>query len=381
MSVNSPAPTLRDFSIDIIKGLGCILMVMAHMPFKMGFYKYLTFVGGFAPVLFFSAAGITAAFQAQKYQTGPVLSNYFFLFFLGFALNGFHSPDYLHTPPVHFDMISNIALCSIIVYLLEHYLKPSTWMYLLMGISCFLIKLGFDLVLPVEGHPWLSGTLLSHVGAFPIFPWLFLYFLGVFAYRISISSNFVWAVTTLTIYLFLGFTGLILDYRSKYDMSVGYFLLSCLLLFVLFSLVRKFAGAYELSSGNILFFLGRNSLLFLFTHFAVIRILSGRLQLEINVMLFKHYPFMFWILILSITLMAMTAFIYASHFTWIQNQFNKIWIWILLVVLVIIIPALLMQDGLIRWAELGLGIIVGLYYQYLRAALLSVNKRAALLQS
>ncbi len=48
--------TTRDLSLDLLKGLGCVLRVLAHESIKVGFYRYrnFTFLGGFAPVPFYA---------------------------------------------------------------------------------------------------------------------------------------------------------------------------------------------------------------------------------------------------------------------------------------------------------------------------------------
>ena len=359
----------RDLSLDVLKGLGCLLMIMAHAPFKIGIYRQFTFLGGFAPVPFYAVVGVTASFQAQKYKPRVVILNYLFLFLLGFALNAFNSPDLLHPPVIHFDIIQIIAIGSLAVYLLEYYVKPSAWTYLILGVLSFLIKLLLDVLLPAQNYTLLAGILLTYSGTFPIFPWLFLFFLGVFAYRLSLSWNLGWAAISMAVFVLLSLVGFALDYRSKFDMSVGYFLLSCLLLFGLFFLARKFEFFQRQSSFNPLIFFGQNSLLFLFVHFAVIGLLSGRLQLDENVRLFRIYPFLFWLLIIALTWILMAAFIYSSRLPWLEKQFDKIWIWILLTVFVLVIPAILSHNGLIRWTEAGLGVIAALYYHQLARAL------------
>lgn len=359
----------RDLFLDVLKGLGCLLMIMAHMPFREGNYKYFTFVGGFAPILFFVVAGVTASFQAQRHPVRSTLLNYLCLFLLGFALNGFHSPDFLLSPVIHFDMISTIALCSVIVYLLEFYARPRLWVWLLLGFLSFVIKWLLAIILPVESHPSLAGVLLPHVGTFPLIPWLFLFLFGVAAYRTGILFNFSLAVLALGTYLVLDTSGFLLDYRNKFDMSVGYFLLACLILFTSFSVIRKFVSVFPPSSKNFLVFLGRNSLLFLFLHFGVIRVLSGRFQLEKQVQLFKQNPAFFWLFILMVTLVVMVFLVYLAQRMPFEKLFHRVWIWIVLIALVLITPLLLRHDGLIRWLEIGFGILGGLYYPHLRHAL------------
>jgi fucose 4-O-acetylase-like acetyltransferase len=371
---NSMQSKTRDFSLDVLKGLGCLLMVMAHVPVRVGVYRNLTFIGGFAPVLFYSVVGVTAVFQAQKYKPRAVVLNYLFLFLLGFALNGFNSPDFLLPPAIHFDIIQIIAIGSLAVYFFEYYFKPPTWAYLALGILFFLIKLALDALMPADKYPLLAGLVLTYTGTFPIFPWLFLFFLGVFAYRIALKWDLGWALVCIAIYLALFLTGFNLDYKSKYDMSIGYFLLSCLLLFGMFFLARKFHFLEKQSSLNPVMFFGQNSLLFLFVHFAVIAMFTDRLQWNENIRLFNRYPVSFFIFVAIVTWVLMLILVYAAKIPWLEIKFEHVWVWILFTVLVFGV-ALIPHKGLVRWSEAGLGIIVSLYYHRLSHALKGTSPR------
>jgi hypothetical protein len=343
-------------------------MIMAHAAFKTGLYRQLTFLGGFAPVPFYAVVGVTAAFQAQRYPPRPVLLNHLFLFLLGFALNGFNSPDFLRPPVIHFDIIQIIAIGSLAVYLVEYYFKPPAWVYLMVGILSFLIKLGLDVILPARDYPLLAGLLLTYSGTFPIFPWIFLFFLGVFAYRLAVPWNLGWTVISAGLFLALALAGFDLDYRSKYDMSVGYFLLSCMLLFGLFFLVRQFRILGRGSAFNPILFFGQNSLLFLFVHFAAIAFFGLRLQWTDDVHIFKTHPFLFWLFIFLFVWALMALLVAAARIRWLESAFDPLWVWVCLTLLVLTVP-LIPHNGLVRWAEVGLGIIAALYYHRLSLAL------------
>jgi hypothetical protein len=344
-------------------------MIMVHASFKAGIYKQLAFLGGFAPVPFYAVAGVTAGFQAQRYPPRPVILNYLFLFLIGFALNGFNSPDYLRPPVIHFDIIQIIALGSLTVYLLEYYLRPAAPVYLVLAVVSFLIKLGLDIILPVQDHPLLAGILLPYSGTFPIFPWLFLFFLGVYAYRLSLSWELGWALLLIGTYFLLSRAGFELNYRSKYDMSTGYFLLSCILLFGMFLAARGIAIFRRASALVPLTFLGRNSLLFLFVHFSAIAFFSLRLQWNEEVRLFTALPFTYWLFILLVVLIAMAVLLRAAQVKWLETIFDRIWAWIALILLIVAVAAVIPHNGLVRWIEAGLGILAALYYHRLARAL------------
>jgi len=358
----------RDLSLDILKGLGCLLMIMAHLPFKTGLYKDLTFLGGFAPVPFYAVVGITALFQARKYPPRPVILNYLILFLLGFALNGFNSPDFMRPPVIHLDIVSIIAIGAVAVYLVEYYFKPPAWVYLILGVISFLVKLGLDILLPAQNYPLLAGILLPYSGTFPIIPWLFLFFMGVYVYRAGWKWNLFWLVVSLLIFTVLSATGFNLDYRSKFDMSAGYFLLSCILLFGLFLVFMSFKIFNKSSALNPILFFGQESLLFLFVHFGAIALFSLQLHWQDRLPLMKHHLFLMWLWIFFVTWVVMILLLYLARVNPLHSIFDRIWVWVLLAALVLTVP-LIPNNEFVRWAAVVLGVIAALHYHQLSRAL------------
>jgi fucose 4-O-acetylase-like acetyltransferase len=358
----------RDLSLDVLKGLGCLLMIMAHLQIQTGFYKQLTFLGGFAPVPFYAVVGVTTLFQTQKYKPRSVLLNFLFLFLIGFALNGFNSPDFLRPPVIHLDIISIIAVGAIAVYLVEYYFKPSAWIYLVLGVLCFLIKLALDVLLPVKDYPLLAGLILPYSGTFPVIPWLFLFFLGVYVYRAGWKWNLFWMIFAMVVFVSLALIGFNLDYRSKFDMSLGYFLLSCVFLFALFLVFSKIKIFESPSALNPIVFFGQNSLLFLFVHFCFISLFELQLQRNGGLTVFNDHLFLRWLSIFAVTWIAMAALLYLAKINPLRSFFDRIWIWILLAILILTIP-LIPNNEFVRYAEVVLGIIAALHYHQLSRAL------------
>ncbi|MDV2991731.1 MAG: hypothetical protein N4J56_001385 [Chroococcidiopsis sp. SAG 2025] len=57
----------RDSSLDVIEGLACIMMILAHATLgsqESTLVKNLAFFGGFAPTLFYAVSDVTNMFQA-----------------------------------------------------------------------------------------------------------------------------------------------------------------------------------------------------------------------------------------------------------------------------------------------------------------------------
>jgi len=81
--LNTGGETSRDHSLDLLKGVACVLMLLAHTHLQIDLpSKALTFLGNFTPVLFFAVSGITANFQARKYPVAGILSTYVMIFIL-----------------------------------------------------------------------------------------------------------------------------------------------------------------------------------------------------------------------------------------------------------------------------------------------------------
>lgn len=82
----------RDIGLDILKGIGCLLMIVAHSNLSLRGYKPFAFHGGFAPALFFAVSGVTAGFQAARYAPRGVLLSYLFCFCWVSVLIGLPTP-------------------------------------------------------------------------------------------------------------------------------------------------------------------------------------------------------------------------------------------------------------------------------------------------
>ncbi|MDD2922156.1 MAG: heparan-alpha-glucosaminide N-acetyltransferase domain-containing protein [Anaerolineales bacterium] len=356
--MKSAAP--RDASIDLLKGVGCLVMIVAHSSLNLGGYEVFKFWGGLAPVLFFSAVGVTAAFQAQKYKPRGVLLTYAFLILLGFSFNRITDPGFLKE--VEFDIIQMVAVGSSAVYLLEYYLRPRVWIYFLLGALAF----GFKFILQfVFAGVSISGltNLFFPPGIFPIFPWLFLFFFGLFAYRIDNYVNLGLALGFGALLFSLRQINIALDLENKWDMSFGYFLACSILLFAAFFVLRAIPFFQQRRNG-LLTFLGKNSLLFLYVHFPIILYLKEIRIHRASKLIFQH-PYLFWILVLGLTLIAMFVLIWLAKWKVAAQVFSRLSVWIAMALLVFAVGILIPSE---RWTyviEIGLGILTALFYPQL----------------
>ena len=56
----------RDVTLDILKGIGCLFMIVAHSSLNFGGYERFKFWYGLAPVLFFFRSGCHRRLASPK---------------------------------------------------------------------------------------------------------------------------------------------------------------------------------------------------------------------------------------------------------------------------------------------------------------------------
>jgi len=337
--------------LDVLKGIGCVLMVVAHSKLKMWNYEDYEFWGNLAPALFFSVAGVTALFQSRK-PAREMLLLYGFIFVLGFSYSGLIDAKFLSQ--FHFEIIQTIALGVLTVYFVERFLHPNVWLYLILGIAAF----GLDKALQPLGWQSLEGILISP-GLFPFIPWLSLFFLGAFAYRANNSHNLILFVGLILLYYAL-FGSHIPDVNeSKWRFLLDFFLASSACLFLAFFLIRSIPILSHPAINWLAIFWGTYSLLFLYIHLILIRFFR-LYELQRNIELIWNHPWLFWVLVWVSTTLAMLAITYLSH--WFEAPFQRLYIWIALIALIFVIPFLPIKETYMSYLEFGLGVIFAVYY-------------------
>jgi hypothetical protein len=349
----------RDNTIDILKGIGCLVMIVAHSSLNIGGYDRFKFWGGLAPVLFFSATGVTAAFQAQKYRPRGVLLTYAFLFLLGFSFNRITDPGFIKE--IEFDIIQIVAVGSTAVYLLEYYFRPRTWVYLFLGLLAYGLKFALQRILAGTVIAGLTNTLIPP-GIFPIFPWLFLFFLGLFAYRAHPYLSLGLAAGFGAALFLLQQAHIPMDIDNKWDMSPGYFLVSVVLLFSTFFVLRLASTrGSPLKYTGLLTFVGRNSLLFLYVHFPIILSLK-EIRVHRKVQLIFQQPYLFWLLVLGLTLAVMLFLVWSAKWKPAARVFDDLAAWIVLTMLVFGVGLFVSSERLVYIMEVGLGLVTAMFY-------------------
>ncbi|MEK4326644.1 hypothetical protein MKX70_12480 [Paenibacillus sp. FSL R7-0312] len=96
-------------------------------------------VAGVAPVLFFAVSGVTTTLQVKRRSFSSLLGFYVLFAVIGFANNLMWRPDVQAFRIM--DVPQIIALGVLSVYLLEKYLKPPLYLYLLLSLAVFALRI------------------------------------------------------------------------------------------------------------------------------------------------------------------------------------------------------------------------------------------------
>lgn len=326
----------RDNTLDYIKAFGCILMMIAHLGIvnPADNIAYISvFICGIAPYFFFAVAGITAAKQAKRYNTLGVLITYILIGIIGLSFNG--QLPHLMLNLYAWEILQIIAFGGAFIFLIQKYLKPSNYVYLIIALCIILIKFSADF-LHVPGV--LSGILFAPDGiygegidvlkypGFPIFPWLYLFPLGVYCYN---CKNWVNGTLGFVIAIVLVFYSVVLgdiEVFKKWDMSVAYFLFATSMQFTVFFIFRSLKCDSKILSGPLVF-LGRNSLMFLFVHITALFITKA-ITGQIN------NQYISWLVALILSLL----FVWLGACAPSLEVFSKKWSWVFLMAFVLILP-------------------------------------------
>jgi fucose 4-O-acetylase-like acetyltransferase len=356
----------RDLSLDFLKGVACILMVFSHAAIKTTnpILLGLGYFGSFAAILFFSVTGITAWMQADHRTPKEILPPYMILFVAGFSLNGMVQIDFYKEFEVQ--MLQIIALGASLVFLVEHYFHPRTFYFFIIGVLLYFIKLLGDLLAQsvffsqIFNSSWLQGWLFPP-GTFTVIPWLFVFFLGVYAYQASARINLY--LSFLPIAIFLGLlvysqNPAQIDLVNKWDMSLSYFLFSCFSLFFSFALVKMFPIKNENIASRFLLFLGRNSLLFLYVHIFVVNVLF-RLG-------FSDYIWLYWLLVLMLSSLLIYGTLIIYPKTNVARLFHSPASWVILTICVMFTPLVFRDPTIIFLLEFFWGVLLSMNYPLLK---------------
>jgi len=352
---------VRDQSLDLLKGVACVLMLLAHTQLQIDLpSKALTFLGSFAPILFFAVSGITANFQARKYPLAGIVVTYAMIFLLGLSFAAMVAGNFWTA--FEMDILQIIAVGVLVLYLVQRYLKPGPWFHLGAAVGVFALKLATD-ALPRDldwmGH--LAGVLVEP-GNFVLVPWLFPFFLGMFCYLAPNRHN-LWLGGTAGVALGLAAAaGVPLGIDNRWDMTIGYFLFSVLLTSTAFYTARRLPQDLMARAFPWLLWLGRYSLLFLYVHMGVIWLVRTYTEGVWG-------TYLVWPAVAAASLVLMwilPALLGALRLPSVMSRFPA---WIGLLALVLAAPLVLPAGAPLVLTELALGLVLSLYYPSMTQAL------------
>ncbi|AKG23562.1 heparan-alpha-glucosaminide N-acetyltransferase domain-containing protein [Calothrix sp. 336/3] len=349
----------RDYSLDMIKGIACILMLIAHSQMipvsKILFISEQ--ISGFAPVLFFAVAGVTATFQSTKKKIHHIILFYCFLGLLGISYNHIWQPQMNILQRIDCNILQIIAIGVITISIIEYFWKPKKISYLLLTIITFAIHYLFTEVIKVPNflltHFFFVGNAAGKT--FPVFPWISLFFAGIFAYYIKNYWNLVFSIAIVTIFLCIlyFYPENIILVDEKWQISTVYFLRAYGILFLTFYTWRKYTK--YLYPQNFIVWLGQNSLLFLYVHFISVKIIFPSLPI--------NNAYLIIIGCFATSIFMMQGVKYLNQF--ISHYFQNIYVWIGILIIILATPILLNNLTVIQFLELTMGIIFASNYQVL----------------
>ncbi len=348
----------RDYSLDAIKGIACILMIFAHAKISQASLvdlHLLKTIGGFAPVLFFAVSGVTATFQASRKKILEIILFYTLFAVIGLSYNTIWEPQNNILNKIDCEIFQIIAIGAIIISLIELYIKPQKKYYLFLAITAFCIHYFYTQMINVRpsrfAHFLFCGDFTGT--AFPIFPWVSIFFFGIFAYNIKNKFNLIIGIVSsicmVLLLLLLPSHESLAD--EKWNMSIGYFLRSSSFLFLSFYVFRKYNNYFY--KNNVLIYLGQNSLLFLYVHLIFLKIIFPMIGFD------NAYPV--WVISLLLSLSFMKVSQYAN--TYIEQYFNNFYIWAIIIALICAIPLIFHVDTTIQIMQVSIGVLVANNYQ------------------
>ncbi|MEW5940975.1 MAG: hypothetical protein AB1750_15010, partial [Chloroflexota bacterium] len=284
---------------------------------------------------------------------------------LGFSFNRITDPGFLNE--IEFDILQFIAVGSGIVFLMERHLRPSIWAYFILGFAAAAAKPLIQTALGGATFP--GANLIVPPGIFPIFPWMSLFFLGLFAWRADNRLNLGFGLFFAAALIALWLSPLPYDIQNKEDMSLAVFLLCCAMLFLSFYLARALPKLFENERLMLpLAFLGRNSLLYLYVHFPLI-LLIKHFRIVHRVEFLYTHPYLVWAISLAATYVVMLILLLIPKIKPLARLFDFVPTWLVMVALVFGVGIYVRNLNLELVLEIALGLVTALFFARLSAAL------------
>lgn len=350
----------RDSTLDSLKGIACVLMLIAHFEFgrvsssASPFTEMMLLVGSFAPALFYAVTGVTSTYQAGKYPLASIVTAYAFMALLGLSYNASLHADLWRN--LQMDILQIIAVGGILVAALHRRMVLKPMICIAISLAAFAIH---ALVQPLVPEFPLRQLVFTP-GTFSFFPWIAVFFLGIAAHRMAGRTGAIVCASCVIGLTIAHSVGIDLDIHGKWTMSAGYFVLLSAVVFGCFSLAR--VSAPSVAENKLILYLGRRSLQFLYLHFAVV-ILTNKVLVARLGTISVISALLLWILALATTLASIWVLERLNRP--IERLFRNWFSWGLLLLLICAVPTAFQQPKVVNAAESALGIAFAANYHTL----------------
>ncbi|SHE80692.1 hypothetical protein SAMN02746089_00813 [Caldanaerobius fijiensis DSM 17918] len=335
---------MRDRSLDFLKGVACLMMILAHAPVQIPpSWGLCFFIANMAPAVFFPITGITTLYQIKKRNLKVLFCFYAIFFVLGFSYNALWHTFYF-TRDLVSDILQIVAIAVLIIAVFEKAgFKDYSYMFLV----------------PLLLHLLLTNTVTSNFflrefimppGVFTLLPWLGFFLYGVYMYKHSLLANII--NTIILLLLLILYNGKFFS-SDKWNMDASYFFASLFLFSMLFIVTRGLKNVEV----PIINYFGRNSLMFLYTHILFMRKYVRYFKLSQASLTF------FIISIIGVYVFMLIA-TRLNEFT-LARLSNNVAFWAILLVNVIILPFATKNVEIIVNISYIIGIIFALNYHNL----------------
>lgn len=298
---------MRDKTLDIVKGLACLLMVFAHArtlgrtietPLTDPFWQ----LGYFAPFLFFASIGVSLNYQLKKRTVLVVIIFNLLFFIFSYADRARESVDWLNLTNIN--LVGALALATIIGIVLRRF----------NGLIVFILFLVADRIL----NKFSLGTSILHGLPFSIIPWAGVVLLGEFLFeKRNWNLYFLLIGAVLTFYLTI-----IKQEIIENQLMTTLFLGISLIVYPVSLIISPMIEKVKYFS-NILIYMGKNTLLFYWFHLIIL----------FTVTRFVLPAVLIWIYVLALSLTGMYVLQKINKFT-LEKISSNLWFWIILTSLV-----------------------------------------------
>jgi len=297
----------RDKSLDVIKGVACILMLLAHSRTQgrtddTQFTIFLWEFGFLAAVLFFAGIGMSVVYQLKKRTIAELVIFYLVMIWISFADVGKTTVNYFSLGNVNLFFSLGIA-CIISIFLIKR-----------NNLIVTLAPLGIYLILGLFNIPFtpIYGLL------FGVIPWLSFILFGNLLFKEPSKVMLYFIVfTLLDIISFLGGQTIVTEAANWAFIFSGFALTSFLVL-----ISPKLIKIKPIE--NLLTYLSLNSLLFYWLHIFILYVLPV-----------KIFAPLLWLGLLLLTIILMKLLDKLNQLTF-QKISSKIYFWLPLLFSIII---------------------------------------------